>query len=1128
MIIELRKKWDGGGSDNVQIDHSEVDLSSATYSILAERVSREYGISRVNIPSLTLPRILDIPGTYGAFDAKIFRESDDNHYLYVLHAGTSGQVTTADLSNLYFCKYCFETGLTTSDVLVSSTNGVDYTQRVSINRFQSDGRAWASWVSATGAEALSSTSTGGAWSTPAIMFYHDKTYSYKEENDASLNLKKGGTWTRWPYAGKASGGYMLVSAKASSVGGTYWEFTFTGNEAWIYTYVTRKVYDSSAGVTYVGKIRIKIDGVVHRTIDLSKYDTAYQFPVKCNTKAISNGTHVVRVEHLTGKYCYFDAARTAAPSTIDRRFEGAIIRQSTGLDEREALVLVSQKKDKTSRTIKMFVDGSGDCSRWGTASIDQHTIRDVHKGTGSLNAVLHENTQGFWVALNTSETTNGGSRFDVLQYQGQTTTPAVYSEVNWLKKSQGVFKVAGVERFSMASTADGTMCMTVLNYQGSRASYSAFTPSFDFSGIDMPVGYGSNYTLSAVSIPGTMSNTEMGLLLFDNSYSQLMFGRMKLSSKSALISNVSDYISDLDISHSGDSTASSLRINLSEMQDYPPNHEASLFREILPQTAGDRDTRIITVAASFGGEGYPFHYETTLFTGILGEVSRSIQDSREIISIAAYGYGSHLQRFYAPYYLVYANPGLEWSEQASDYTMQLAFGGFNLEPLRPKDVYETKDDEGKVIDQVYYGWDTDKSVSISSIQVDPFAGNMVQGAAGHALSPSVGTADYTFSAAFEYDGTPDRDVQVGFSIDGWNENVAPHVTSGGYVLISPSRTSAEIHFVHGVKSYCAAKTPIWVTPNVQYRILGRVSGNTVHVSVGLKNSDTNLAEMYGTRPAGAKTNRRMSVGSPTSGVNISWDDMSLYGQTTSHDEFKYDQYVAEDLVAKAFQGIIPFRRSGNASRDYFTVLVAHPGSSFKDTLDRLAAQNGKTWGFDYQGGFMWSSYDYDDIEIVLGDEDLADMEISYDSSKFYNWVESIDSDTPPKTRVVVGDIQSILANGIRFKQVDSSEIETDEQARRVAFKEYYDEAQSLGEMSVTFGSPYFYIKPNMTVKVDSKFIRPVNDNLGYNKVYVVESVSLRLSKGSMTVSAVLLSRASALQSAAARLYDMTGIGDFYV
>jgi hypothetical protein len=1138
MITEWTKRHKDGRTENLQLSPEEIDFSSPTMSVSMAKVSRVFDKKAHLLDGIGMPDVRALGLDYKAMDVKMFKDetsgasSSGHHCLYLVYATLSdGALRSGPPFGLFFSKYDAETNTFVSkniEIPTTVYGGVSEQRKVSINRF-SNGTLWVCFMNYAATQIISCTSSdeGATWTGfKMVAEGSSSSQTYYEENDASIGIKLQGHWHRRTYP-LANGGYMYRSESASLKNASYCRMTATGTDFYLVTYGTKAKY--SASLKWCGQMAVYIDGVHHTTVDLSSYNNGYRKNIKLNAYPLSDTQHTVVIYHRSGKYFFVDGlvAQRNSKNRNNLFLGDAIIRQQSGLQE-EAIIAYS--KTNTSPPVAgtypkqdfIVVDRSGSTSDFATANATSYLFRDNYESEWDSQMVFHENNRGLW-AFSQNES-NGKHYIHHYLYQGQTDKTADYSAGNWknmltrppsdrraVRYSAGSLVMGGV---SFLSTAYAN---SVSRVAGTYPGTVSVSPDLEFNGIEFEGEGPFKTTYQAFNFPITYTEDYIGILSFDAD-NRLWVYEAGVETEIAQISDISDYTIDVEVSRDATSDPASLRLSIfNANNEMNTRRELSQFYSLLPSSFSDKITRLVWADVLFDqGE---FYYETRVFTGVLGEISESYEYEKFTIDISAYDYSKLLANFRSPYFLVYANYAMDWAESGNDYLSECSSSVSTEVSIREREAIESKDPETGTVTTVNVGWDVESSLNAPSFTVDITSGVIKQDGYGLLITPDVGVGDENIGIDF-YPTTVGQGVlEVGFQTSGWTSGTSTS-TLGSYLTLDLLNKSCNLYIVETASSLAGSCFVNWKA-NHWYRIGIETAGPSIRVNVTEMDSNIVSSTLKGERTnANWKDAKRIYIGARSSpGGLVYWDNLFMRPNNKDKKPLKTDKWVAEDLVSRAFQAIIPLVRDARETGEYFTTLVSHPGSTYKDTLDRLSVQNSKRWYFSPSGKLMWENVTFTDPVYLLTDDDFMTLSRSFNPSLSKNWIEAVDDELIPKVRLSVADVRSVLRDGIRFEQVSDSDITNVSQARAIAANKFYESSENADTVDATLIRPLVFIQPRDIVKVNSEAMGILDADDSFETVYFVSKWDFRFSNGQADFSIILSSKAKALLEQSAAVYE---------
>jgi hypothetical protein len=1140
MLTKWTKRWDDGRCEDVELDSSEVDLSQPSMAIQIERVSRTFLREGSVLPStnFTPPVPWDMGGEFRAFDVVASSESG-NLVLSIVYAKES---TTAGVYDLCFARYITDSKTLSSSDVVVATN-INPAKKACIERLDGTGRLWVAYMDITGSIIYSKTSVdlGVTWSAAeTVKSVGASSYGAIEENGFTSTRK--GSWVR--ASGKYfSGGYAYRSAAV----GSYIEWTTpTGvSDIFMDTYTSPA---KSGNTTYVGKIQVLIDGKVSQTISLNKYSSAYKRRFKLNLAPLSTATtHKVRIKHMSGKYFFLDRiAYNSGGGAVQRlNLNDIAIRHMSGLTANEALVLYGIR-DGTAvdkMTTNILANRSGTATSWSntnaTSGTTSYVFKSAYVADSDIAGTFHENLGGLWVIGQTFPYRGGPETIQHYRYEGQTGPTANYAEDQWLLSYSRPKTKTKSQMYSAASPNNGSYTVTSTLYKSvdpaETPTYIEVVPDLTLGGVPVSPQSKLRHVFQVFNLPANTYDDEVGVIGLMDGSTKLMWGKCGFKADSAYINSLSDYTTDLDITHDTSSNPSSLRLNIVSPRSI--GGDIPNFIELLPSGFNDRDHRIIRAWVRFNQGG--FVYEQPVFTGVLGEVSTKYDDSGEVYSLSAYDYAYLLKKYASPYYYVYANPAPLWGETGASYMLEVVNGKVSHQPLRPKKLIETKNDQGIVTSSVYVGWDLDRSQA-TGFSVDPVRQMIEQTSSGIALSPEFGplaTGDvgYYCSVDVQFDSDSTAIAEIGVGNAGTWSSGGLYPVSGG-IRVCLDSVNDLFYLEDSTASVLAGVSNRYVSgpskhvsfiDGVTYRVEIYTTSTTVQASIYPKgrvarktaiSSAHKLSVLALSSKAGKK---QMYIGYRAGAGTVYYDNVTIFNSTKDKQIVRSDKEVAIDLVSRGTQGFVPVTYSDKNTGDYFPTIVIQPGLSMQEHIDRLSAHNAKLWFFDYDGALVWDYRELRDPDMTLSAGEFQSLDRSYTPTNVINWVEVIDDLAIPAIRVNIADSDSVLRNGVRFTQVTQSQLTTAEQARRIALQKMYESAEGAETVSVSLKQPMTYLKPMSVIRlVDIPSSDPTEVD---SMFYTVDKVTFAASKGSLSMSMDLVARYKSLIDIAAEIYNKQGV-----
>jgi len=272
---------------------------------------------------------------------------------------------------------------------------------------------------------------------------------------------------------------------------------------------------------------------------------------------------------------------------------------------------------------------------------------------------------------------------------------------------------------------------------------------------------------------------------------------------------------------------------------------------------------------------------------------------------------------------------------------------------------------------------------------------------------------------------------------------------------------------------------------------------------------------------GTKDAKQVFIGSDSADIKLVWDSVCIYADNNGI--MKTDVEVANDIVIKAFQGIVPFKHHETKTGSYFASIVIGPEENSGQMLNVLAFQNNRRWFFDYDSTFIWEENEIGEPLYTLDDEEFSSVSLSFSNEGFKNWVEVTDGEVSPKIRVSVGEQESIIEDGIFFVQESVSDLYTKEQAKKVALGRLYETTDGMEKLSVSLKRPLVFIKPRDVVFVSSSSLNQEGDANSYTKMYYVEAVSIDVSEGEVSMTLEMVSKTRERMAQIATLYNEGGV-----
>jgi hypothetical protein len=346
-------------------------------------------------------------------------------------------------------------------------------------------------------------------------------------------------------------------------------------------------------------------------------------------------------------------------------------------------------------------------------------------------------------------------------------------------------------------------------------------------------------------------------------------------------------------------------------------------------------------------------------------------------------------------------------------------------------------------------------------------------------------------------------------------------------------------------TYKVAKSASFMfKPDTTYKVVAFHSRSQTQVELYEKNNPTHKVSMSVSHSSAfyTKSPERMAVGS-LHGLNIKvyWDNLYMCSSNKSAKQFKTDYSVAKQLVAQAFQGMIPFKSKSNYDGDYFAGVTIGPEVDFYQLVDFLSYQNACYWHFDYDGTFVFDKkMDFNPV-YTLDDSEIEHLSLSFNPTQFKNWIEVTDEEKEPKVRInPMAHQKSILHDGIRYAQVKIDRMTTSEQGKKVALKEFYKNAEAMETLTLSLSRPIVFLKPKDVIRLDSDALgvtkyrdwydtrKDEDGNVqevekDYFKMFTVTSVSIKISGKDVSVDLDLSSRLKAFMDSQELQYDKGGI-----
>lgn len=1221
MITQWVKKYKDGRQEPTTLDMQSMDLGSPTVSVVMEEIKREIKSSRTELPGVVVPDDLEI---YRAIDVVSWTScaSATPHWkhrvvgiLYCTKSGaTPGQALTSDTNmNLYFALWDINENTWALDEsnrrivnrLVDS--GVSADDRVALNKYQDNawyvnGPMWVVYVEANNKTIMSATTTddGYTWGNKRVVAISDTTvYNYANTDSRfKYRTSKSGTWKSVSNAKWENGSAYRSSRIGNSV-----EVTATGNAFFLKTYTSTR-YSSASKKYLVGTIDVYIDGKWHRSINCHRMNSGYQTKVRADNPSrckLNNGKHTIKFVHRSGMFMWIDGIQAMSPSDSEKHLVDAHIRRG-GSSSAEALVLVEQEikvnEQKKAgkppiwrhyKRLYIYTDKSGNGTHWGTNQIKSALFRSglgkMESPTGgkiSMNkrvvGTFFEDNETMWLLLEVHQAGVGSVGQYHYMYEGYNNEyDAQYwtcevSRTNPYKASH----LDGPVMYSADEDSRGRFVVTVTNLcdRGTarrRVSKIRITPDMRFSGFDFSPPMDLYSVFCAFRIPrenlieteGIDPRSTVGLLCCDPR-GCLFFVEVDLVTRSAGIEDISELTTDWSIDHSADSTTSSLRLNAVVPLDKGSLSEGvKSFVNLLPKNFTDRNTRILRAYSSF--DQGSFSYQCPIFTGILGEVNRTLSKENATYSITAFDYGMWLQKMYPPEFVVYANDPPIWSEAASDYYPTLTDDGRTVDQgIRHATTQTVRNNQGQVVKTVQVGFDNDRT-DYGSFRIDTNIERIVQTSAGYACSRNYGFGTNRIRGDFWLSGAgvgSSGVIRFMYSINTWASSGSFPTDCAWIEYDFQQKKVFMKRRIHGVTK--TLDSAFWPARDGRYRIhishswgytyatlhaIGKSTGwlDAGDWIVGMK-GDT-YATVHGVnerrkanlsghawekKNCHVKPYRWLAFGySAPSGYtpewSLSWDGIHMYEFLDSMRR-TFDQYAAEDIVAYGFQGIIPLKRQSENCGDWYSSIILNPRKSLKESLSALAEQNSKQWYFDYDGTFKWQDTWIGGVEAVLNESDLSSISLSLDSSSFTNWVEARDDlNERCNIRESYADQSSILSHGIRFKlkEVNANQIKTTYQAQMIARGEYYKQSDNLETVSCKLAKPLLSIQPRDIVRVMLPSLKEEDTDFNFEDIYFVDKVNLSGDGPTISMSVDLSSRAKAAYSRFASRYgESEGISEY--
>jgi hypothetical protein len=1175
MITNWVKGWEDGRQEPGSFSPEAIDTSSIDFDVILEKRVRSISDDITEMSGLNISNPYDSSVDFKALDAKIYKIGE-SEILYIVYARPNLQGNY----DLYFSKYNVSSGVwLISPKLLSSSGFVQLNRKATINRFEDSGILWVCYqYDLPGEDAkakimsLTSSNDGDSWVTRLIKEDGVETV-YVEENNALLSTikpitRKGKGWTAHASYPNALGGYMDRSSTASTKGNTYYQFEASGTDFWLYTYTTSKIY---SGSTYwVGKITIYIDNKPQGSYNLHKYDAAgqskYGRRIKLNTRgSLAQGKHTIKIEHNSGKYFFVDGFEIRRKKNIMYFLDDAIIRNQTSLDSKEAIVVLGvYDSAKRTRNLLFLVDNEGAAANWANAG---HVKSDYYRKDGNwytatedMQCVMHENTRGLYFTVQIER--NKKNVLQTFYWSGSSSTTPEFTAPTWsflyeveLPGGGGSYdkmRESKAIRYTKAMSQNMDLALFVTNMRGlnKKKSMSQLYEVGISGAVDIPpinFGINSKYApLLAVNVPdrGSYENSTCAMLCCNRTGGLALYF-VKISASTVALENMSDFVSQLNITHDDSSDASTLELEFDNVDNLiSSRNEFGLFYETLPTNYWDRSLRVVRVVAKYKMDD--FYIKAPIFTGILGGVSETHSNGRRGLSITAYDYTKLLKSFVVPYILVYANAPLEWYESAKDYINEVIDGDTVPVEPRAKNTFKVKDEEFSQERTITTGWDHDQSkntegLNVFRVQTDD--GVINQSGYGYLVSPDLGKGKHYAGCEFTVNTLPtDGDVNRRFFRFGFQTRAFKQAVEESSSHAGNSQDSGFLVFdtYNNIVKLCAKDSgrsstyndsikQFFVVPGVTYRIEITCFGR--EITAKIKQGDSELV-LTCTRRATYKDAMCVHIGSGSANINIDWSNIYIrkYDETMKL-PLKNDGDVAYELIGRAFQGMLPLKKSAKYDNDYFTSLIVSYEAPVSDALDRLALQSYKQWYFDYDGSLVWADAELEYPLYTISDNDMSSVTLTYDPTQFKNWVEVVTQPSEESTaqfqnvytRVSRADITSIMTDGLRYEQVNLDSLYTKEQADKVALAKLYESNESMEGCEISLNKPLVFLVPRDELILDSKSLFPSGINSKYMKTYHIKQVTIGVSYGEVSVSLSTVSRWRARQSMVVELYNEGGV-----